>query len=141
MIYHLLYVSEKSRHFDHSDVDQIIAVSQKNNADAKVTGLLINNGDYFIQLLEGKKSDVMKTFNRISSDHRHFRVKILFSAESTLRIFPEWAMGLVREPTESTMNQILPFLHSEIQGHDEVRAKIFAALKSFNRSNLGMKAS
>ena len=141
MIFHLVYVSEKSQHFRHEDVDNIIASSQKNNGNAKVTGLLINNGEYFIQLLEGKKDDVMKTFNRICADHRHFRVKILYSASSSSRLFPEWAMGLVREPTESTMNQILPFLHNEIQGHEQVKAKVHAALKSFNGSSLGKRAS
>lgn len=134
MIYHLVYISEKSRHFIADDIDNIIEHSQKNNGQGKVTGLLINNGKFFIQLLEGKKEEVMSAFHRISLDNRHFRVRILFTGDSEARLFPEWAMGLVREPTENTMNQILPQLHTEIQAHMEVRSKIQAALKKFNSS-------
>lgn len=136
MIYHLVYVSEKSQHFNVEDIDSIIEHSQKNNCDRKVTGLLINHGNFFIQLLEGKKEEVTKTFHRISSDHRHFRIKILFTGESEARLFPEWAMGLVREPNERTMNQILPKLHSEILAHEEVRSKIQATLRIFNSGKL-----
>lgn len=133
-IHHLVYVSEKSQHFSDHDIDDIIEHSQKNNARGMVTGLLINNGKFFIQLLEGKKEEVMRAFHRISSDHRHFRIRILYTADSEARLFPEWAMGLVREPTENTMNQILPELHSEILGHAEVRSKIQATLRKFNSS-------
>jgi len=136
MIFHLVYVSEKSQHFSAEDIDKIIESSQKNNAQMKVTGLLINNGKFFIQLLEGRKEDVMKAFHRISLDNRHFRIKIVFNGQSESRLFPEWAMGLVREPTENTMNQILPKLHSELQSHEEVRKKIQAALKKFNSKTL-----
>ena len=79
MIFHLLYISEKSQHFKPSDIEH--------------TGLLINKGAFFIQLLEGKKENVMRTYHRISSDHRHFRIRILFSGNSESRLFPEWAMG------------------------------------------------
>lgn len=136
MIFHLLYVSEKSRAFADDDIDSIIGASQRNNQKLKITGILICNGNFFIQLLEGRKDQVMHAFNRISVDPRHFRVRTILTADSEKRLFPEWAMGLVREPTESTMNQILPHLHSQIREHDEVRKKIGAALKEFNRTDV-----
>lgn len=139
MVFHLIYVSEKSRHFEECHVDDIIDGSQKKNGHIDVTGILISNGKFFIQLLEGRKDQVMETFNRISGDSRHFHIRVLFTGESSKRVFPEWSMGLVREPTDATMNQILPHLHTEINQHQKVRMKIQAALKSFN-GDMGRKA-
>ena len=47
----------------------------------------------------------------------------------------QWAMGLVEARQESTMNEILPGLHTEIQTHVEVKSKIQGAMKKFNSRN------
>lgn len=133
MIFHLLYVSQRSKNVQDKDLDDIIEVSQRNNGANDISGLLIQNGDFFIQLLEGNKSKVQTTFNKISTDPRHFRVRTIYSGESPQRLFPMWAMGLVKEPTEKQMNEILPKLHTEINKHQELKLKITAALKEFNR--------
>ena len=44
-------------------------------------------------------------------------------------------MGLVEARQESTMNEILPGLHTEIQTHVEVKSKIQGAMKKFNSRN------
>lgn len=69
MIFHLLYISEKSDVFNEaSDLQSILLKSQANNEKKNLTGLLIRNGNFFIQLLEGKKETVMSLYHTISSD-------------------------------------------------------------------------
>jgi len=132
MIYHLLYISQKSKNTQDSQLEDIIDKSRHNNAREDITGLLIQKGDFFIQLLEGNKSKVTSLYNRILADPRHFRARIIYSGESDKKIFPEWEMGLIKEPTEKSLSEIIPKLHTEINKHQEIRAKIVAALKEFN---------
>lgn len=133
MIYHLLYISQRHKNVEDAELEDIIEVSQKNNSEKELTGMLIRNGDFFIQLLEGSKAKVQSTFSKISADSRHYRVRTLFTGEPDQRLFPNWSMGLVKEPTEKIMNELLPVLHTEINKHHELRQKIVSALKEFNK--------
>lgn len=78
-----------------AELDRILAVSQRNNAAAGVTGALIFNSGLFGQVLEGPDEVVETTYRRIAADPRHGEVTMLGSKPVVERAFGDWSMGFV----------------------------------------------
>lgn len=58
-----------------------------------ITGILIHHEGWFIQLLEGPKTNVATLIQVIEQDPRHDHVEILFDFPVAERGFPDWTMG------------------------------------------------
>jgi hypothetical protein len=110
---------------------QIIETSRKNNAKANVTGFLMFDGAYFAQVLEGTRSSVTHTYNRIVNDNRHIGLHLISCIDVNERLFPGWWMGLLEgipqearekflayftiervDPNKITLDRLLYFLQS-----------------------------
>jgi hypothetical protein len=133
-VFHLLYISEQSPIFTSLDMKVILEKSHHNNPKYGLTGILIKNGPFFIQLLEGKKESVLKTYDKISLDLRHTKVRTLMTTMDSLRIFPDWSMGFVEGSTEQLkMDELIPLIHEDIIKKEDTRARILSVLRKFNR--------
>jgi Sensors of blue-light using FAD len=77
------------------DIDAILAISQRNNSRVGVTGALIFNSGIFAQVLEGPRSEIEATFERIQRDERHGDVQVLAFDKVQSRGFPSWSMAFV----------------------------------------------
>jgi Sensors of blue-light using FAD len=87
----------------------ILAVARTRNKEHNITGLLGYAGGYFVQLLEGERSAVLKLYASISRDERHTDVTILSSTKITQRTHGEWVMGgaLLSTASADMMRQLL----------------------------------
>ncbi|MAX65983.1 MAG: bluf domain protein [Halobacteriovoraceae bacterium] len=140
MLYHLLYISEESSFFDQQrDMEDILKTSQKNNVSAQLTGILIKNDKFFIQLLEGDSKSVEKMYTKISKDRRHKSIRKLLEYKSKERIFPRWSMGYVnldsKNDNEIKLKEIIPFIHKDIIKLKSSKEKILSILKNFNSAS------
>ncbi|MGP7796150.1 BLUF domain-containing protein [Sphingomonas sp. CLY1604] len=88
----LVYISSMRRQAA-VDPAAILAQSRRNNARARVTGLLFFDGKRFLQALEGDDAQVDATFARIQQDERHHALVVLSNREVETREFGEWAMA------------------------------------------------
>ncbi|MEH3159411.1 MAG: BLUF domain-containing protein [Sphingomonas taxi] len=95
----LVYISSMRRDAQ-ADPAAILATSRRNNAAARVTGLLFFDGKRFLQALEGEEAAVDATFARIQKDERHHALVVLSNREIATREFGEWAMAY-RAPGEA----------------------------------------
>lgn len=104
---HLLVYTSQST-IDSADrdaqLDQIVAVSQRNNTKSGLTGVMFQHGGRFLQFLEGEQQDVMNTFQRIQNDPRHSNVEILFDSHIRQRGCPDWSMDAFNIPEGIAMN-------------------------------------
>ncbi len=134
MIYHLLYVSEETAVFDgDKDLDQILSASREKNHRSQITGILIKNGKFFIQLLEGSRTEVERVYKHISKDPRHTKIRTLLDYQDSLRIFPDWAMGFVKgEKDEPRLAELIPYLHENLMNVPASKEKVVTILKRFN---------
>ena len=71
----------------------IIKVSQANNARDAITGYLIMDNKCFLQILEGDKLAIFKTFRRIEADPRPTDVVVVGSRDVSMRSFENWTMA------------------------------------------------
>lgn len=76
-----------------TNMREILSVSQRNNSRDGITGFLIFDKIYFIQILEGERSRVTETYNRIARDSRHSTATIINVRDVPARLFPNWTMG------------------------------------------------
>ncbi len=77
------------------DVASIMSSSVSGNGMSGITGLLLYDGTFFMQTIEGPPGRTSDLFARIEEDHRHdgivkFGVQLLEE-----RDFPEWSMKLL----------------------------------------------
>lgn len=91
----LIYASTITPQCDTKMLETILSQSRKNNGEAYLTGLLSFSDKYFLQCLEGSRSQVNHTYNRILNDPRHTNVIIISFEEISSRDFGDWSMGNV----------------------------------------------
>jgi hypothetical protein len=93
----LIYVSEVTESLDEKDIEQILASARKNNPKYGLTGMLCFHNRYFLQCLEGARSEVNKVYQVILKDPRHSNIVLLEYKELVKREFESWTMGYVPE--------------------------------------------
>lgn len=91
----LIYASTVCDNLTQNDIEELLSISKKNNASVGVTGLLLFSQDYFLQCLEGSRSQVNAIYQHILNDRRHKKVILLEYKEVAEREFGEWSMGYV----------------------------------------------
>ncbi len=90
------YSSFASPGLQPAELEQIVKVSQSNNARDAVTGLLMFNGAAFVQTIEGPAAAIDRLVMQLANDARHCEMEICDDRTLDLRIFPDWTMGYVR---------------------------------------------
>jgi hypothetical protein len=74
-------------------VSELLTAAVANNRKVDISGGLIFNADYFLQVLEGDRITVMETYARIERDTRHSGVEIIESKSVDTRLFSYWWMA------------------------------------------------
>lgn len=136
MIYHLLYLSEQSSLYEEGiDLKRILEISRKHNPEEGLTGVLIKNDKFFIQLLEGDRKRVRRLYQKLLKDKRHKNAKVLMEFEDKKPIFPNWSMGYVDAATAKDVNirKLIPLIHSETMTMNSSKEKAITILKNFNQ--------
>ncbi len=125
----LVYISSAK---GKPDVNDILAVSRRNNARDGVTGLLYADGVRFLQALEGPEDKVLAAFARIEKDPRHRAVVVLSRRTVEVREFGPWQMAHRAPGADggATMGQVAPLL---ARTHANVRAT-FDGFMQINRA-------
>ncbi|MDX1668569.1 MAG: BLUF domain-containing protein [Limnobacter sp.] len=102
----LVYKSKTTSHLSPLKLEDITASACERNSELNVTGVLLSDGDYFIQYLEGPQSALDTVLQIIRNSTSHLDLTILVNQPITHREFPKWFMGLI-QPTQSEMLNIM----------------------------------
>lgn len=130
----LLYASNTHRDVSDALLEEILAVSRRNNAACQVTGILLYSEGCFMQVLEGEDAAVAGTFARIRADKRHWNTMIMLDRDAP-RAFGAWSMGLA---TAAAIGDGMFTLTREAiagQLRPGAPAEIIALLQTFYRIN------
>lgn len=93
----LIYASRLTEPLAKSQVQKILATSNRHNSNSGITGYLCVSPHYTLQCLEGSRDAVNTLYNRIASDERHEEVTLMRYVEPWRRLFPGWHMGYSSE--------------------------------------------
>lgn len=103
MIHQIVYYSRNTVLGDGramlTNIREILSASQRNNSRDVITGFLIFDKTWFVQILEGERAQVTGTYNRTAKDTRHSTATIMNVRDVQARLFPNWTMsGAMRTP-------------------------------------------
>ena len=97
MLVRLLYASRAVEPISSKVLDSILDESRAHNLAHGITGVLCahEDGNGFLQVLEGARDEVNRLYNRIVRDPRHADVVLLDYTEIQERRFASWRMGRI----------------------------------------------
>ena len=105
----LIYFSQNHIGPAVRELSSILNASNRNNKPVGLTGALVFDSQWFLQLLEGEREKVWRTFERISRDERHSDVVVAEVIETDTRVFGNWWMGVASRNSD-TEHAFAPFL-------------------------------
>ena len=74
------------------ELQKIFTACTRNTVLNEVTGVLLHEGGYFVQLLEGEKANLDDVMYRVTRDARHTDIVVVVDEPIDERQFPDWAM-------------------------------------------------
>ena len=95
LVYHSLNRLVREPEAMRTEIDQILEKSRRNNGKVGITGALMFNSGFFVQVLEGPQIAIEATFERIQRDARHGEVTLLEFIPVEQRAFANWSMAFV----------------------------------------------
>lgn len=101
MTFQLVYLSTATRLLAEPQLEEILAVSRRNNSAVGVTGMLLYADGQFMQVLEGPPDAVAATFARVRRDPRHRDLIEMLRRDIPEPDFADWAMGYARRGREA----------------------------------------
>lgn len=76
-----------------NQIKSILDTSLANNKAKGITGALIFNKDYFVEVIEGEREEISRAFCSISKDPRHSEPVIIECVPIDERAFDCWSMS------------------------------------------------
>ncbi len=128
----IVYFSTASGRQDGVVTAEILAVSRERNRHENVTGLLIADGNRYLQVVEGSAAVVEATIARIRRDQRHLGMAVLIDRTISERSFAGWSMAFREEPTFdhfATLEQLIDRMREQVRD-----ARLREQLDCFARS-------
>ncbi len=101
-VYQLIYRSKAQPTMKQEQIRQIIDEAMAFNGRVGITGCLVYDRGYFLQLLEGEEKAVDELYKKIKKDARHSEAEILSTGYTKKRIFESWRMGYVELLAKTT---------------------------------------
>jgi hypothetical protein len=95
-VFQLTYISTAVAGLTDREIENILAISRRNNARDGITGLLVHDDIRFLQALEGEQVVVEAAFRRIKADPRHRAAVMLSEREVAAKQFGAWSMACQR---------------------------------------------
>ena len=99
----LAFFSRRNWHSDTPEENNgilrgILSAGLKNNPKRGLSGVLVVDGNLFVQVLEGPRSTLSSTFFRIQNDTRHGGLILAGFEEIPDRLFPDWSVVVRNAP-------------------------------------------
>ncbi len=95
MLIRMLYVSTAVGPITTTVTGTILRSAQAFNADNGITGVLCQGQGVYLQVLEGRRSEVNTLYARIAADKRHKNVQLMAFEDIAQRRYGAWAMAHV----------------------------------------------
>lgn len=91
----MIYVSTITDRTNSGAVQKILTTAKKNNDKHDLTGLLVFNSKYYLQVIEGGRVAVSALLGNLFSDDRHCEMVVLGVEQVDQRAFPNWSMEFI----------------------------------------------
>ena len=90
----VIYTSKATSDMGQAALLEILHTARDFNAADAVTGLLLHDSGYFLQVIEGPDRSITNLIERLKKDTRHEQFHIHEDVFTQERLFDGWKMGL-----------------------------------------------
>jgi hypothetical protein len=94
-LYEVIYGSVETRYLSAIQLSDLLSLARARNQDLDITGVLLHQKGFFVQVLEGDEPVVGALYDRISRDTRHKNVAVFRRGPIQARQFAAWSMGFL----------------------------------------------
>lgn len=91
----LIYRSKATPLFRRGDLSGFVRAIALANQRQHLTGMLLFDGEYFLQVIEGRLHSLEELLGRLKNDHRHESIVVLSLDGIKKRSFQEWGMKII----------------------------------------------
>lgn len=132
MLKTVIYASHLNPNYSKSFLEALLKNAQIHNSSLEVTGILIFDGQNFMQLLEGPSESVDAIYSMICKDIRHQQIIELLSDYGPRRYFPKKGMeffDITDTNSDATFQKICEL--SSLEYKDVINKRVFKYIHKF----------
>lgn len=111
IILRLTYISCHNTNNANIEVARILEQARRNNELNDITGALVINENYFLQIIEGSRPIINALLRKLVKDNRHLSLRIVECKEVEQRRWGKWSMKYLN-PDDSYNEDVLKFASS-----------------------------
>ena len=93
-LHFLIYVSEAVAPMSRPALDALLLGARAFNGSQGITGCLVYQNGYFMQMLEGRKEAIFALMEKVRGDPRHHGVRVVIEGQARRRVYVDWSMAL-----------------------------------------------
>jgi hypothetical protein len=134
MLTRLIYASEAAENLDPGKVQALLEHARRSNRLRDITGMLIFDRRYFLQVLEGDRQLLSDLYGRFVTDSRHRRLLILGVEPIAQRLFSEWSMGFAAADESRRGLYLRHGISGQFEPHGLSAGGALAVLQDFARA-------
>ncbi len=86
----ICYLSKQAEALKDSELENLFKYILATNPLLNITGALLHNNAFFLQVLEGKKETIKELFAKIRKDKRHKNILMILDQKIENRIFQNY---------------------------------------------------
>ena len=89
----IVYISNAIQLFEEEELEELFVLTKSTNTLKDITGILFYRDGTFMQILEGRKSEIEELFERIQQDARHNNITKILKRNVDERLFTSYQTG------------------------------------------------
>ena len=126
----LIYTSAANQLMSELELTDLLSHCRVRNSHDELTGMLLYKDGSFMQVLEGEKENVFRTYARIQKDTRHKDISLLREREIESRSFDGWSMGF--KSVKSSDLESIP-------GFSQLSGDLFSSVAYSKKPHIALK--
>ena len=139
-MYYIVYLSTATQLMSDEELKEILVVSNANNRNLNVTGMLLYHEGSIVQVIEGEEETLRTLYTKIERDSRHRGIIKLSEGKLDQRNFPDWSMGF-RTVSASEFAQIAGYQNVNNKSlfkpsPDQPDHNVLIILRTFYQTNI-----
>lgn len=128
--YTICYISDAKEGITREEVQDIFDISEENNNDCNIKGILLFRMNKFFQVLEGEKKLLLELFAKIKSDKRHQNIFEVYNRKTAKLIFYKYDSQFQIIKDGKQLEKVHEYLN-ENRSNDRISESIKTVLEPF----------
>ena len=108
ILINLIYISRVSNNISSETLNKILNEARINNQRHGVSGVLLFNANYFLQIIEGARPVINQLLTNLINDDRHQEIEVVHCGEINKREWGDWSMAYA-SPSKSNLPIFLKY--------------------------------